>query len=49
MKSPFLDWFVEQYGPWGAHGPLKNMSDQQLRDIVDNGHRAAAELESRTL
>jgi len=48
MKSEFAEWFKAQHGPRGNR-LLAGHSDQRLRDEVQLGKVAAAELEARTL
>lgn len=48
MKSEFADWFKAQHGPRES-GLLAGHSEQILRDEVQRGKIAAAELEARRL
>lgn len=48
MKSEFAEWFNAQHGPL-SRGLLAGHSEQMLRDEVQRGKVAAAELEARRL
>jgi hypothetical protein len=44
-KSHFLDWFVQQHGP--RERLFAHLSDDDLREFIEDGKRAAAILYHR--
>lgn len=48
MKSDFSEWFKAQHGP-RERGVMAGYSERRLRDEIQRGKIAAAELEARSL